>query len=90
MTLKDLHATWASTEGVRTHLTFECPKCRKHRIAVPIPPSDKAWHMTGSTLEDVTLNPSIKHLNQDSDPDEVGVTCESHFFIVSGKIEMCE
>ena len=79
MKLAELGPKYGSTDGVRTHIIFDCPKCKEHRIAVPFV-GEKAWGHSGVDFESTTLSPSIAHNN--------GVGCQSHFFIRNGEIEM--
>ena len=91
MRLTDLKPEWVNEPKYNyTAVSFDCPKCGEHRISVPIPPSLKAWEMSGSTFEDLTLSPSIAHTDHDSKKNIEGVKCYSHFFVKNGNIEMCE
>lgn len=53
----------ASFEDAR-HFSFRCPTClgttHDHRISIPRAPSQVAWDFSGSSLEDLTLHPSIR------------------------------
>lgn len=82
MRLRDLNPRWVIDadiviDGQNVHddtregmgLSFDCPHCRKTRLAVFIanpvdggPPSDDAkrlWLRRGATFDDLTLTPSI-------------------------------
>lgn len=87
MKLTELKPKW-EMHGEYKHLAFDCPKCRTHRMEIPLPPHPKAWSMTGETFENVTLAPSIAHTNHDADFDGKGRRCDSHFFIRNGEIQM--
>jgi hypothetical protein len=80
MKLIELKPKYGSSEGVRTHIMFDCPKCRAHRIAVPIV-GDPKWEHSGNDFETTTLSPSVLH--------EYPPICESHFFVTNGEIIMC-
>ena len=71
-------------------LLFQCPCCASgHMIAVPwMPPaihtSGCIWKKTGSTIEDITIEPSI---NCDvPDPDGTPSDCKFHGWVKSGKV----
>lgn len=56
----------------RVGVSFECPTCRNHRVAVnvdppfdPGPPAGKAWQRTGVDFEDLSLSPSILVVRRD-------------------------
>jgi len=66
--------------GEYEHLAFDCPKCQKHRIEIPLPPHPKAWGFQGNSFDNYTLNPSIAHKSH--------TDCDSHFFIQGGEIKM--
>ncbi len=77
MRLNELNPRYGSTDGVRTHIIFDCPKCRDHEIGVPIAGA-KAWGHSGEDFETTTLTPSIDH--------NYPPICHSHFFITNGEI----
>lgn len=79
MKLKELNPKYGTTDGVRTHIIFDCPKCRGHRIAIPFA-GEKRWEHSGEDFESTTLSPSIDH--------DYSPICHSHFFIKNGEIEM--
>lgn len=80
------------------YLCFDCPKCKTHRLGIPVD-GPKAWQLTARTsLEeifkkepawnDITISPSIEHETHYADglqnKDRI---CKTHFFIRDGKIE---
>lgn len=73
-------------------LSFDCPKCRAHRLEIPMEPHPKGWKRNGDTLEKLSLTPSIAHENLDADDSAFSKKplrkCESHFFITKGNIVM--
>lgn len=79
MKLIELNPKYGSEENIRSTVIFDCPKCKGHKIAVPIPPHPKAWTITGNSFDNLTLHPSIDHNNG---------TCHSHFFVRNGEIQM--
>jgi len=80
MKLLELNPKFVQSEGVRSHLSFDCPVCKNHKIVVPIFSTPKAWSTNGDSFENITLNPSIAHDN--------GSGCKSHFFITNGEINL--
>lgn len=64
-----------------TVLVFDCPKCKKHKLRIPIEGKQK-WNMTGNNYHDLTLTPSIAHNALDAHG------CKSHFFITDGEIRL--
>lgn len=82
MKLKDLDPRYGEERtGERDKLIFDCPKCKAHRIAVPILTHPRAWQLTGNQddFDSITIAPSIDH-------DAPGYKCHSHFFIQAGEI----
>ena len=79
MKLTDLNPKSGETDGKRTHVIFDCPKCRQHRMSIPFEGRVK-WEKSGEDFETTMLSPSIAHNN--------GEGCESHFFIRNGEIVM--
>lgn len=81
MKLTDLNPKFGKERDERTRLIFDCPKCKGHRIAVPIAGKEPPiWQ--SENLEDfskTTLSPSIDH-------DAPSWNCRSHFFIRNGEI----
>lgn len=80
MRLTDLNPRYGETDGVRTHISFECPPHKIHRIFVPIA-GPKKWESSGDTFETLTLSPSIRF--------EEPPVCDCHFFIQNGEIIIC-
>lgn len=77
MILNDLKPEWEK-RGDGTYLAFDCPKCKGHRISIPVPPTPKAWDIVGKDFAELSTWPSIAHDN--------GQGCKSHFFIKGGEI----
>lgn len=89
MKLTDLEPRWTGfSKELIDGLSFLCPQCRSHRIAIhftpPIDPDSwwdriiqpryaMVWQRSGDSFESLSLQPSIK-----SD--------EFHFSVTSGKI----
>lgn len=94
MKLTELKPRFGQTNGVRSHVIFDCPKCGKHKIGVPVVPTGEGayWNMSGNNFDDLTLSPSIAHLTfvyEDIQKDPTkGEKCDSHFFVRNGNIEM--
>jgi hypothetical protein len=77
----ELHRS--TTPGVQ-HLWFHCPKCGQHRCMIPFSdagssdPESPVWRrVSGSTVEDLTLEPSYL---------VVGL-CGLHGFVRAGRFE---
>lgn len=88
MRLIDLKPKW-EMHGEYTHLAFDCPVCKTHRIEIPVGDHPKAWGMTGDSFQDLTITPSIAHKTHYADSmDEQPRLCESHFFITNGEIRI--
>jgi len=58
--------------GRRIGVSFLCPTCRDHRVAVnvdppfdPGPTAERPWKRTGATVADLSLSPSIIALRRD-------------------------
>ncbi len=85
MKLIELEPSWHN-EG--THVVFNCPKCKAHRIYISLKDGAYVWQKTGETFEDLTLSPSIAHENHRTLDDGGHEVCKSHFFIKNGEIEM--
>lgn len=71
--------------GEANGLLFDCPLCGKHSVlcwdrTIPpdIPPKPGRWTITGSSLDDVTLNPSV---NLNVRPDSA---CKWHGWVRNG------
>ncbi len=83
---------WDPIDAHLRSIEFDCPKCLKHRIDIPILPTKDGWKMTGNNNAELTITPSIAHTCFDSDdtsPDgKSGRICESHFYITNGEIIM--
>lgn len=79
MKLVELNPHYGETDGIRTHVIFDCPRCQQHQITVPIPPHEKAWQVIGDSFENLTLSPSIDH-------DSPVMNCRWHGFITDGDI----
>lgn len=80
MKLTDLKPAWVK-HCAYTHLAFDCPQCRGHRIEVPKPPHPKAWGFTGpQDFAHLTIHPSIMHRS--------ATDCISHFWVQNGEIVM--
>lgn len=79
MKLTELNPKYGSSNIQRTHIIFDCPVCRSHKIAVPFV-GEKKWEKAGVDFETTTMAPSIAHDN--------GAGCKSHFFIRKGEIVM--
>lgn len=87
MRLTDLNPKYGQHVGNRDTLIFDCPKCKAHRITVPIPPAENAWQLTGDCFENLSLLPSIDHTTEYAD----GIAddprhCNWHGFVTDGKI----
>jgi hypothetical protein len=87
--LTDLDPRFVTDEGRRVGVSFRCPKCSGHRVAVNVDPpfdagptSPKPWRRSGDTFEDLTLQPSI--VAHRSDLTGQGVECW-HGFITNGQ-----
>lgn len=86
MKLIELNPKYGSSDGVQDHIIFDCPKCKAHKISIPIPPATGCvWQKTGDSFENITLSPSIWHNKGGSCP---GI-CDIHFWIRNGEIIIC-
>lgn len=83
MTLTELKADWVM-RGRYQHLGFDCPLCRKHRIEIPVGDHPKAWKATGTSLEVLSITPSIWFNRGKANP----TRCDVHLWIRDGKIEI--
>lgn len=79
MKLTDLNPKYGETDGEKTHIIFDCPKCQKHQISIPFK-GRVQWEKSGEDFGTTTLSPSIAHKS--------GEGCDSHFFIRNGEIVM--
>ncbi len=86
MKLIELNPKYGATDGVRTHLIFDCPNCsHEDKCIIAIPFIGKpAWEKTGDDFESMSINPSIWFNMKKQNP----TNCEAHFFIKKGMIEM--
>lgn len=66
--------------GEYTHLAFDCPVCKEHRIVIPVKDHPKAWGMSGETFDELSITPSIAHTSSTG--------CVSHFFVTNGNIRI--
>ena len=87
--LADLAGAFIIRDEKQVGVWFECPSCPRndaggvHMIRVPFHPDESrrmgglaCWTKTGTTLEDLSLQPSIR--NQGA--------CNFHGFITQGKV----
>jgi len=87
MKLTELNPKYATVEGKRTCVIFDCPLCKKHRIVIPFAGEGVKWERTGFDFETTTLSPSIAHKDNYADGmDKAPRTCQSHFFVRNGEI----
>lgn len=88
MKLVELNPAWEK-HGEYTHLAFDCPICKTHRIEIPVPPHPKAWGLSGTSFDEVTLSPSIAYETHYADGMEMQARhCKSHFFVRGGAIQI--
>ena len=94
MKLSELEPRFASDSEGRRWITFDCPKCREHKIAVQIAGEGKfVWNISGR-LEDenITISPSVAWAPKEP-KEEHGVAtiyhpdCQFHFFVRNGRID---
>ncbi len=79
MKIIELNPKYGETDGVQTHIIFDCPVCKEHRVSIPFRGAKK-WDKTGVDFESTTLSPSIAHDN--------GRGCKGHYFIQNGEIKI--
>ena len=88
---KDLEPRFASDSEGRRWITFDCPKCREHKIAVQIAGEGKfVWQISG-TVEDenITISPSIAWAPKSPDGIASIISeCDFHFFVRRGEIDL--
>lgn len=87
MKLIDLHPKFADTDGVRTHLVFDCPKCQGKcgKLSIPIAGvSECQWKLDGDDFATLSLSPSVWVNPGGTNPS----ACDVHFFIRSGSIDI--
>jgi hypothetical protein len=96
--LSDLYGEIVSFQGRPNKgdiLLFQCPLCPSgHMIAVPwMPPaihtSGCVWQKTGSTIEDITISPSINCDVPGKDPETgeaIPSDCKFHGWVKNGKV----
>ena len=94
MRLSEFNPEFLVFNGDICYLAFDCPKCKKHRMEIPIRQAPKAWKSSGSNFEDFSLYPSVAHTTYDADDNSAdgksGRMCYSHFFVTNGNVTMCE
>ena len=103
MKFADLDLRFASDTEGRRWITFECPKCRGHHIAVQIlgkPEKEGGciWGISGD-MEHITLTPSVASAIPIPNPPETagiyGVHkdkweyCAFHFTVINGEVNLC-
>jgi len=89
--LSELEPRFVTDEGRRVGVSFNCPKCSGHRVAVnadppfdPGPTSPKPWRRSGETFEELTLRPSVVANRRD----DSGAAVECwHGFITDGRAD---
>ena len=97
MLFKDLFVCWYRTPQEARYskcdtlqeasgLCMVCPKCQRHRLILwkegvgqGVHQKPGRWRMTGTDENNITLDPSIRF---------TGKSCQAHFFIRNGMIEM--
>jgi hypothetical protein len=92
MTLKlsELEPRFAADKDGRRWITFDCPKCRDHKIAVQIAGEGKfVWQISGTIADDnITITPSIAWAPKSPDGiASIVAECDFHFFVKRGEIE---
>lgn len=58
---------------------LDCPKCRAHKIRIPIGPGPCKWRASTDDLATVSIFPSVQFTSDKG--------CQFHFVITNGEVQ---